>query len=377
MSIIIKEVVTKSDLRTFIYLPEKIHEGHENWLFPLYIDEEKFFSKDRNPAFKNNTTILFLAWENNKPVGRIMGIIPHEYNRMNNTNTARFSYFECYDNEQIFNALLHAFEQWTTKHSCSQMIGPMGFSDKEPQGFVTKGFNQPTMMVTNCSYAFMKEYILKNKYNPYVELCQYNVPLTRNIEQRYQKFTQRVEQNQKITVHEFTSTNKVKKFVRPVFELINKTYQEIYGFTSVTEDEMDEFGSRFLPLLNPKLIKIITNEENKVLAFVIAMPDFSEGIKKARGRLLPIGWYYMYKSSKQSKRLVLLLGAIDKNMRDKGMDAVLGTRLIKSAMDLGFTVMDSHLIMRTNSKMRGEIERLEGCEMYKEYTIYEKHLPKN
>lgn len=374
MSIIIKEVKTTADLKTFIYLPEKIHRQHATWLPPLYIDDEKFFSEKRNPAFKHNDTILLLALDNNRPVGRIMGIIPHDFNKLNNIHTARFSYFECYEDRKIFDALIHAVEDWARQKGCNQVIGPMGFSDKEPQGFVTKGFDAPTMMVTNCSFEFMKEFILQSNYNPHVELCQYDVPITDTIVERYKNYVKRVENNLKITVHEFTSSRKIKPFVKPVFNLINNTYQKIYGFTAVTEAEMNEFANRFLPLLNPRLVKIITDENNDVVAFIIAMPDLSEGIRKARGRILPLGWLHLYKSFKKAKRLVLLLGSISRGMQGKGLDAVLATRIFTSAINLGFTIVDSHLIMRENTKMRGEIERLEGHKMYKEYTIYSKKL---
>ena len=304
MSIIIREVKTKAELKTFIYLPEKIHQHDVSWLPPLYVDDEKFFSEKRNPAFRHNDTILLLAFQNNKPVGRIMGIIPHDFNKLNNIHTARFSYFECYEQKEIFDKLILTLEDWARQKGCNQVIGPMGFSDKEPQGFLTKGFDAPTMMVTNCSFEFMKEFILQNNYNPYVELCQYDVPITDTIVERYKNYVKRVENNLKITVHEFTSSRKIKPFVKPVFNLINNTYQKIYGFTAVTEAEMNEFANRFLPLLNPTLVKIITDENKDVVAFIIAMPDLSEGIRKARGRILPFGWLHLYKSFKKSKRLV-------------------------------------------------------------------------
>jgi GNAT superfamily N-acetyltransferase len=340
----------------------------------LYIDEFKFFSRHRNPAFAHCSTILLLAWENGQPVGRIMGITPHEYNRKHQLKTARFAYFECYKQKEIFLALLGAIEEWAGNQGCLQLIGPMGFSDKEPQGFVTAGFDQPAMLVTNCSFPFMKDYVLQKGYDPYVEFCQYELPLSASVVGRFQPFMQRIKNAQKVSVHGFQSVRKIRKFIRPVFQLINETYQEIYGFTPVTEAEMKEFANRFLPLLNPRLIKIITDLENQVVAFIIAMPDLSPGIRKAGGRLLPFGWWHIYRSSRQSGRLVLLLGAVKQNMQGKGLDAVLATHLIHSALELGFTVLDSHLIMRTNHKMRGEIERLEGYNMYKEYTIYSKNL---
>lgn len=375
MAITIKEVTSKKDLKTFIYLPEKIHyPHHKNWVHPLYMDEKKFFDSKKNPAFKTNEAILFLAYRGDKVVGRIMGVIPKEYNATNKKKTARFSFFETYEEKEVFDALIQAVETWAKKFDCNQLIGPMGFSDKEPQGFLTYGFDEPTMMVTNCSFKYMKDFIEQNDFESFVELCEYDVPLTHKILDRYQRFTQRVENNQKVKVLEFTKTKQVKPYIQGVFDLINTTYTDIYGFTKVTKAEADEFANRFLPLLNPKLIKVIIDEDNKVVAFIVAMPNLNPAIRKAKGRLLPFGWFHILRANKTSKRLVLLLGGVHRQMQNKGLDAVLAVKLIGSALELGFTTMDSHLIMKENTKMRREIERLENHKLYKEYTIYKKQL---
>jgi len=346
MSVSIKEVNTREDLKTFIYLPEKIHKNHKNWLHPLYMDDEKFFDKDKNSLFKHNEAVLFLAYENGKAVGRIMGVIPTDYNKFHGKNDARFSFFECFENKEVFNALITAVETWAKSKNCTEIIGPMAFSDKEPQGFLTKGFEEKAMLVTNPA----------------------------QILNRYKNFNERVSKNLKIKTVEFTSTKAVKPYVKPVFDLINKTYTEIYGFTKLTEDEMTEFAERFLPLLNPKLIKMITDENGELLAFIIAMADLSEAIKNSRGRILPFGWARILWAMKTSKRLQLLLGAIHPNYQNKGLDAVLATMLFGSALKLGFKTVDSHLIMKDNLKMRGEIEKLEGFNLYKEYCIFRKNL---
>lgn len=375
MAITIREVTSKKDLKAFIYLPEKIHyPEHKNWIHPLYIDENKFFDSKKNPDFKHSTTILLLAFKDSKVVGRIMGIIPREFNKMNQLKTARFCYFETYEDREVFNSLLQAIETWASENHATQLIGPMGFSDKEPQGFLTSGFDEPTMMVTNCSFEFMKDFIEQKKYKPLVVLYQYDVPLTEKILDRYLRFTKRVENNLKVKILEFTKIKDIKPYVQSVFDLINTTYTDIYGFTKVTRAEADEFANRFLPLLNPNLIKLIVNENNQVVAFVIAMPNLSPAIRKAKGRLFPFGWYHILKENRNSKRLVLLLGAVQNEMQNKGLNAVLAVKLIESALELGFTIMDSHLIMSENNKMRGEIERLDDFKLYKEYTIYEKNL---
>lgn len=374
MSITIREVKTQKERKTFIYLPEKIHAQHPNWTPPLYADEERFFNPAKNVAFAHNKTIMYLAYEGEKVVGRIMGVIPLEYNELKNVNTARFSYFECYQSAEVFEALLRKVEQWARENGCTQMIGPMGFSDKEPQGFLTKGFEKPHMPVTNHSFEFMSKFMEGNGYQSFVELCQYDVPITKEMAEKYNVFAERVLSQLNVKVLEFTSISQIKPLVKSVFDLINTTYTDIYGFTKITKEEADEFANRFLPLLNPRLIKILMNEKNEVIAFVIAMPNVNEGVKKAKGRLFPLGWFHILRAMKTSKRLVLLLGAVQNEMQNKGLDAVLAVKLLGSAINLGFREMDSHLIMKENVKMRGIIERIEGHKMYKEYTIYSKNI---
>ena len=374
MSVQIRQVTTKGDYKSFIYLPEKIHHAHPNWVHPLYIDEEAFFNPDKNPAFQKNPNILFLAYRDNILVGRIMGIIPTGFNQSNQSKDARFSYFECYDDREVFEALLKAVESWAIEQGSDQLIGPLGFSDKEPQGFVTMGHNEKSMLVTNCNFKYMVDFIEEQRFEAFVKLCQYDVPLTEKIIHRYLPFAERVKRNLQVKVHEFNKSSEIKPYVQKVFQLINKTYNKIYGFSETTEKEADEFARRFLPLLNPRLIKLITDENDDVVAFIIGMPDLSNGIRKAKGRLLPLGWMHIWKASRRSKRLVLLLGAVKNEYQNKGLDAVLAVTLIGSALDLGFTMMDSHLIMKDNIKMRREIERLENFRQYKEYSIFRKSL---
>lgn len=374
MSIQIRRVQSAKDLKTFIYLPETIHRHHASWLPPLYMDEKTFFDHTKNPQFQENETVMFLAYSDNQVVGRIMGIIPAAFNASQGVHTARFCYFECVEDRTVFDALLDAVENWARRKNCDQLVGPMGFSDKEPQGFLTDGFDEKTMMVTNCSFSFMKRFVEQKHFQPFVTLYQYEVPLNKALVARYLPITDRVLRNLNVRVVEFRSTRAIRPYVQRVFNLINSTYTDIYGFTKVSEKEAADFGKRFLPLLNPKLVKLIVDKDDEVVGFVIAMPDLSRAIRKSRGRIFPTGWFHLLREMKTSKRLALLLGGVDTAMQHKGLDAVLGVRLMQSALDLGFTVMDSHLIMKDNIKMRREIERLDNYRRYKEYTIYSRMI---
>jgi hypothetical protein len=368
------EVKSSKDLNAFIKLPWHIHAHHQAWLPPLLIDERQLFTPKYNAAFLHCQTIMYLAILNGKVVGRIMGIIHHSYNQLHQCNDARFGYFECINKSDVFNALMDALIVWALKHRCSRVIGPFGFSDKEPQGFLTQGFDDNTIVVTHCNHPYMVDLIGDAGFNQMIQLNQYKTPINNNLLNTLKPYRDRVISAMHYKLIEFKRSRDIVPYIHSAFHVINKAYAPIFGFSPVTNAEIDLFTKRFLPVLNPHLLKAVVDKYGEMVGFIAAMPDLSDGLRKANGKLLPLGWWHIWHSKLFSKRLVLLLGAVDEKVRHKGLDAVLGYHLIKSALLAGMTEMDSHLIMAENWPMRKEIERLPGSTLYKQYAIFQKQL---
>jgi hypothetical protein len=373
MTIQLKEVQSKRDLRNFIYLPEKIHKNHENWIPPVYIDEWDFYNPAKNSAFRHCSTTMFLAIRDNKPVGRIMGIINHKYNKTHHENHARFFNLECWNEPDAASALIAQIENWARQEGMTKIIGPLGFSDKDPQGFMIEGFDKPMVVATNCSLPYMPELIEKCGYTKEVDLVSYKLEIPDGIPEIYNTVYQRAKLNGGFTMKEFTSKKELRKYIRPVFQLINETYAEIYGFAELENDEMDYMANRYMFILNPKFIKIVLDKDNQMAAFVLSMPELAGGIRKARGRLFPFGFVKILRESKTTTMLTLYLGAIKEKYRNSGLDALLGIKLLETASKEGMTFIDSHLVLETNMKMRREYEKLGGT-VYKKYRIFQKPL---
>lgn len=369
----LKEVKTKRELKQFIHLPFKIHQDHKEWLPPLISDEWKVFDQNKNHSFKHCDTLLLLAEKEGQLVGRIMGIINHSYNEGHHEKNARFCFMECYDDQEVHDTLLHAVEEWGRQKGMEKMVGPLGFSDKDPQGYLIEGFNDPmSVMVTNCSLPFMVEHLERNGYSKKLDLFQYRSKLPEVIPEFYTKIAERVEKRG-FKLLEFKKSKHVRPYVKPVFDLINEAYVDIYGFAPLQEIEAKEFSERFLPLLNPNYIKLVADKDDKLVAFVVAMPDISGGFRKANGRLFPFGFYHILRSFKKANQLNLLLGCVKNSIRNSGIDALLTVGLFTSAKIGKLKMLDSHLIMEENTKMRALIER-QDHQIYKKYRIFEKEL---
>ncbi|MBN1416560.1 MAG: hypothetical protein JW973_15770 [Bacteroidales bacterium] len=373
MTLQIKEVHSKKDLKEFIYLPERIHRHHHNWVPPLYIDEWDFYNPEKNSAFHHSDTVMLLAVRENKPVGRIMGIINHKYNKTHNESHARFFNMECWEEPEVAYALTAAVENWARHHGMTKIIGPLGFSDKDPQGFMIEGFDKPMVVATNCSLPYMPDLIEKCGYAREVDLFSYRLEIPDGIPEIYSSIYKRANLNGGFTIKEFTAKKELRKFIRPVFQLINETYADIYGFAELENEEMDYMADRYMYILNPKFIKIVLDRENKIAAFVIGMPEMAGGIRKAKGRLFPFGFLKILWESKTTKMLTLYLGAIKEKYRNSGLDALLGIKMLDTAKKEKMTFIDSHLVLESNIRMRREYEKLGGV-VYKKYRIYQKAL---
>lgn len=373
-SIVVKKVQTKKELKAFIHLPAKIHQNHPNWVPPIYMDDWEFFNPKKNKSFESCDTILLLAYRDAKVVGRIMGIIHRKYNEKHDEKNARFAFFETWNDTEVAAALIQYLEDWARERGMNKLIGPLAFSDKDPQGLLIEGFDEPAVIASNCNFPYQVELVENNGFQKEVDLVVYQIKIPDTIPEFYQKIYDRaVAQNHGMKVLEFDSRRKVKPYIHPVLHLLNRTFTEIFGFIPFTEAEMDDFANRYLFLINPRFIKILVNERNEVVAFVIGMSHIGEGIKKAKGKLFPLGIFKIFAAARKSRQLNLLLGGVDPAYRGRGLDVLMGVKMLQSAKALGKTMIDSHLELENNTKVRAEMEKV-GGRVYKRFRIFVKEL---
>jgi len=373
MGIEIIEVQTRKHLKEFIHLPAKIHKNHSNWVPPIYMDEWVFFDPKKNRSFEYCDSIRLLAFQNKKAVGRIMGLVNHKYNSAHNELDARFSFMETYNDQNVANALINSIEKWAIAKGMKNLVGPLGFSDKDPQGMMIEGYDQSLVIATNGNHKYQVTLLENMGFTKKVDLVTYKVEIPKKIPELFDNIYQRRLNANNIRVIDFNSQKEIKPYIFPILSLLNETFSEIYAFAPLDKKEMEEFAKRYLPLLNPKFIKAIENNQKEVVAFIITMPDISPGIIKSKGYLFPFGIFHILRAQKKTKQLNLLLGGIRPDYRNNGLDAILGVKLFKEAHAAKLDFIDSHLVLETNTKMTAELERINGY-VYKRYRIFTKPL---
>jgi GNAT superfamily N-acetyltransferase len=374
MSVNLIEVKDRKQLKTFIYLPEKLHRGRPNWVPPIYMDEWAYFDPRKNKAFEYSDTILLLAEKDGQVAGRVMGIINRRYNEVRNEKTARFGYLESIKDQEVVHALLSRVEEWAREKGMTRIIGPYGFSDQDPEGFLIKGFEHRATIATYYNFEWMPEMVEKEGYTKDIDYFVYKIEIPKEIPELYRRVSERILKKGNFQLLEFKKRKEIKPWVRPILSLMNETYVEsnIYGYAPLDEKEMDALAKKYLPVLDPRFVKAVL-KDGQVVAFIIGIPDLTAGIQKARGRLFPFGFIHILRASKKTKQLDLLLGAIKKEYRGQGLDALMGLAMISSAQQAGFEIIDTHHEMESNVRVRAEMERM-GGQVYKIYRVYQKSL---
>ncbi len=374
MAVELREVASRKDLKTFIYLPEKIHAGHKNWVHPLFSDDWKYFDPKKNKAFGYCDTLLLLAYEDGRPVGRVMGIINKRYNEHRGERSARFGYLECPEDRDVFRALLGRVESWARDKGMTRIVGPYGFSDQDPEGFLIEGFDHRATIATYYNFEWMPKWLAEEGYAKDNDWFVYTLVVPKEPPELYRKIYERAMKRGTFEILEFKTRKEIKPWVRPILSLMNECYMagNIYGYAPLEDQEMDDLAQRFLPILDPRFVKAI-RKDGQVVAFIIAMPDMTEGILKARGRLFPFGFIHVLRSARRTKQLDLLLGAVKDQYRGQGLDVLMGIKVLIAAYEAGMEKIDTHHEMEANVKVRAEMERM-GGQVYKKYRAFQKPL---
>ncbi len=373
MQFTLRPVRSASDLRRFCTLPLTLPDQRPNGVPALLADERELHDPRKNPQLAHCTVERWIAWAGDRPVGRIMGIIHHGYNTKRNERTARFYQLDCLHDAQLVQAHIGAVEQWARAQGMDRIIGPFGFSDKDPQGLQVEGFEHLPVIATPSNPAWLPPMVEACGYHGFEDMLSYRLDIPVRLPERYYAIAERSLQHLGLHRVSIRSKRELKPWVVPVLRLVNATYGDLLGFVPMSEAEMHALAKKYMFILQPDLVQLIADAHNEPVAFVIASPDMSEGLRRANGQLFPLGFLHILRAMKRTKQLDLLLGAVRPDLQGKGLTAALGIGLFSAARAKGLTHLDSHLIMQRNTRMCAELERIGGVE-WKRFRVYARSL---
>lgn len=372
MPIELKQVQSRNDLGKFIRFPFLIYKNNPYWLPPIFFDEKNFHNPKKNKALRTNDTIMYLAYKNGKIAGRIMGIIHHLNNDHTGIKRARFFKFDCINDQQVAHALINAIEDWGMSKGMDEIIGPFGFSDKDPQGLLINGFDIRAAIVAPYNDPYYIDLVEKEGYTKEVDLFEYKIPVPEKIPDFYQRIYERVSRNKDIQCVQLRNKKELRPYIMPVMRLINETFRDIYGSYELDEEEMQKFADDYMMILDVDFTIIIT-DKGVPISFFIAVPDVGPALQKTGGKLFPFGFLRIMKEMKRTDFIVLMIGGIRASHQGTGIDVMMGVKMLEACARRGIKQIHSHLELEENHKIRGEMEKM-GGKVCKVHRVYRKTL---
>jgi GNAT superfamily N-acetyltransferase len=321
--ITIKEVTTKAMTKAFVKVPFEIYKDCKYWVPPIISQEVKTFNINENPIFKNAEATLFIAYKNNKAVGRIAAIINWLEVKDQGVKKMRFGWFDFIDDLEVSRALLEEVYKIGQKHHLDYTEGPVGFSNLDKVGVMTSGFDQVGNMVAWYNHMY---YIKHYKSHGFITEKKYEenkFPFSNVDPNLFLKIQDLIKKRYQLKALKFTKTEEVMPYADKMFDLFNETYKDLSSFVQITEVQKAYFKKKFLSFINPEYIKFVVDKNDDLIAFAIVMPRFAEALQKMKGRLFPFGFMKILKAKKHSKDVMFYLIGVHKDYQNKGVTAVI------------------------------------------------------
>ena len=374
----IKKVTTKKELKTFIRFNYELYKVNPYSVPDLYDDMVSTFTREKNPSFEFCEADYFLAYDaNGKVVGRVAAIINHRSNEAWETKNVRFGWIDFIDDTEVSKALLDTVAAWGKERGMTTMQGPMGFVDLDAEGLLIEGFDQLSTMATIYNYpyyqAHLEQYGLE-KDNDWVEF-KINIPDA--IPDKMKRIADLISRKYGLHVKKLKDMKEVNEgnYGQKIFNLINDEYSHLYGYSRMSQKQIDQYVNMYLPILDLRMVTLIEDAEDNLVGVGVSMPSLSKALQKAKGKMLPFGWWHLLKALRfnRPKTLDLMLVAVKQEYQNKGVNSLLFTDLIPTYQALGFKDAESNPEMETNNKVQAQWEYFDTTQ-HKRRRAYKKSI---
>ncbi len=358
MAVEIKKVTTKAELKKFIRFNYEFYKDNPYSVPDLYDDMLNTFSPQKNAAFEFCEADYFLALRDGKIVGRVAAIINRRANDTWNKRTVRFGWIDFIDDIEVSTALINTVKEWGRERGMTEIEGPLGFTDMDAEGMLIEGFDQLSTMATIYNYPYYPQHMERLGMEKSADWVEMKIYVPDHIPEKHQRISQIIARKYNLHTRKIKSKKEIREtgIAHDIFRLINDAYTPLFGYSRMTERQIDQYVKMYVPVLDLRMVSIVENEQNEIVAVGISMASLSRALQKAKGRLLPFGWFHLLKALmwKRPKVLDLLLVAVRPDYQGKGVNALLFTDLIPVYKELGFEYAESNPELEMNEKVQNQ-----------------------
>ena len=363
MAITIKKVTTPKELKTFIRFNYELYK-HNPYSVPDLLDDMLHtFNPQKNAAFEFCEADYFLAYKDGRLAGRVAAIINRRANEKWGVKNVRFGWIDFIDDREVSEDLHRTVEEWGRQRGKDTQHGPLGFTDMDAEGMLIEGFDELSTMATIYNYPYYPAHMEAYGLEMDADWVEYKIYIPDAIPDKHKRISELIQRKYNLKIKKYTSGKKIAKdYGQEIFELMNEAYSPLYGYSPLTQRQINQYVKMYLPILDLRMVTLITDADDKLVCVGISMPSLAEALQKSHGRLLPLGWFYLLKAlfmKRRAKMLDLLLVAVKPEYQNKGVNALLFSDLIPVYQKLGFIFAESNPELELNGKVQAQWDYFE------------------
>ena len=376
MSVQIKVVETKKDFKTFARFANKLYKGNRYYVPSMPLDDLATFDKTKNAAFEFSEAEFYLAYKEGNLVGRVAAIINHKANEAWKVKQVRFGWIDFIDDMEVSAALLDAVTAFGKARGMEQIVGPLGFTDFDPEGMLVEGFDRLSTMALIYNHPYYPEHMIKHGYYKETGWVEYRITIPETVSQRHSDIADAVQERYGLVIRKL-SRRQIKKenYGRKLFQLINQTYCVLYGYSLLSEKQIDQYVDLYLSLVDTKMLCFVEDQKGDLIAAGITIPSLSEALQKCNGEIFPFGWWHVLKAMfiKKPDTLDLLLIGVRPDYQNRGVNALICKNLIETYRGMGFKYAETNANLESNEKIQAMWKPFEK-EQHKRRWVFGKEL---
>ena len=338
------KVESKKNVKDFVMFPFELYKDCEYWVPPIINEEIDAMDKNKNPVFKNAEAEFYLAYKDNKIVGRIAAIVNWVEIEEQKKNKLRFGWYDTIDDINVSKALMDKVLEFGKSRKLEFVDGPVGFSNMDKAGLLIEGYNELNTMITWYHYPYQKEHLNKLGFSKLAEWVEYKIKIfsAEEAPEKVRKFSKIIQERYNLKVVNFKSTKEIIPYVDKMFELLNVTYSNLQTYVTIKQYQIDFYKEKFIKYMHPDFIKCCLDENNNLIAFLITMPSFSRALKKINGKIGLMGYFHLFKAQHFNDRVSLYLIGVDPKYQSKGVTAVIFNELQQTFNNRGIVEVETN-----------------------------------
>ena len=374
MKVTIKEVVTKKELKAFVHFPNEFYKDNAFYVPTLESGDRDALDPKKNHAFEFCEGKYWLAFNGNgRIVGRIAGIINHQYNQRTGIGYARFGFLDFVDDDDVVDALFDTVEAWARDKGLKVMNGPLGFLEFDASGVLVEGFDELPTAYGKYNFPYYESQLLRRGYAKDTDWVEYQIKMPDDIEEWFSRPAKLIAARYHLRQADISSKKKMVSYFPQCARVLNETYRNLHGFTELSKGQVDDLMKQFVPNLNPDFVSIILDEKDEVVAFGISIPSLSKAMQKCHGKLFPFGFRHVLHALRHNDTVDLLLIGISDQYKNKGLNAMIFDRVSHAIHGYGIKYLESTRELEDNNSVQNMWNRFE-TRLHKRARCYVKEL---